>query len=359
MRRTAVVVGIVLALVVGGLVALGRAAGVGPFAPGAPASWVYIAISRGSEEGDAREVEVVDLATGEHRVFAVDDRVLDLALSRDRRTLYVANGGDHVIALDAVSGTRLGEIRLDSAIGAERIIALARDDRIAALGLASAAELRLSIVDTIGRREAATAALGRRLVGTPLLRADGTILVPLADRIGAVRLLAVQPDSLELLQDVEVGRQPTNDVIPLQRNAGPLAALGRDGSVAVLDPVRLVVTTFAASLDGRRDASLAPLFLDGRPLFASGTLDGDVAITATGTIHACLATSARAERYVIDPSSLAVTRAGGECGRFAIGRDGALYLGVRGKPTLAVLDPTTGALVRTVTLAGFARRVVS
>src|SRR5436853_185046 len=75
------VTAVIVIVVTVGLYALGRAANVGPFAPGVPTSWLFAAISRSGEVGDAREIEVIDLATGDRQLFTLDDRALDIALS--------------------------------------------------------------------------------------------------------------------------------------------------------------------------------------------------------------------------------------------------------------------------------------
>ena len=86
----------------------------GPLAPAVAAhSKVFVAFSRSLDPADARAIEIIDLDTGERSVFDVGDGpITALALSRDRRSLYVAIGSGKVLLLDATTGSRFGIVDL-------------------------------------------------------------------------------------------------------------------------------------------------------------------------------------------------------------------------------------------------------
>src|SRR5918995_1245328 len=97
MRRVLLAAG-VLAIV---LVAA-RAIGLGTRA--APESQLYVAISRSDDETAAREIEVIDTASGERSLFDVGTKITALALAPDRRTLYVGADDGRLLLIDPTNG---------------------------------------------------------------------------------------------------------------------------------------------------------------------------------------------------------------------------------------------------------------
>ncbi|OLC58093.1 MAG: hypothetical protein AUH85_01515 [Chloroflexi bacterium 13_1_40CM_4_68_4] len=352
MRRLALtlaLVTVVVIVVTAGLYALGRAAGVGPFAPGVPTSWIFTAISRSGEDGDAREIEVIDLATGERQLFSVDDRAFDIALSRDRRTLYVGTTNGRVFELDALHGTFLGEIKLGSGGEVRRIVILPDGQRILAVAT-GATDATASLIDLGVRREKARLQLGNRLIGKSIAGKD--VVLSSSDRQSIEQLLTLDLDPLRVKAEVILSSLGP----PLgPRTAAPSLELASDGSIVALSPFALRLSLLSASTD-RRNADVP--FPAGRPPLLVPGFDGDLVLTrGDGIIQFCVGTGARAERYVTSLETLQVVRVGAECGRYARLGDGTIYLAVRAKPELRELDPVSGQLRRTLALAGFPQRV--
>lgn len=348
MRKGLVVLVAVLALLGGALVVLGRVYGVGPLASGAPATWLYVAIAR-AEEGQAQEIEVLDLATGERRLFAPEQRVLALALSPDRRSLYVGSEDGTILELDAVRGSVLRELRLSTSGEVQQLVALP-DRRLVAITV-QVLESVMTVVDLGRGDEIARLELGRRLVGKPALDGD-RVLVPVANRAGADALVEIRLDPLQVERETPLfavsGAAP--QTVP------PAVVRAPDGSVVALSPFSLRLAVLSPREPGsRRELDLARLFFVARP----AGFQGDLELSADGAVlHACLGGSLLGERYRVALADLAAKRSGSECGVFARGADGTLYLGVRGRPELRILDPQTGETRRTLPLAGLPLRLV-
>ena len=348
----ATMVGVVL-LGAAGLFALGRTVGVGPFAPGAPPSWIYVAISRSGEDGDARDIERIDFATGDRDIFALDDRAFDIALSRDRRTLYIGSTNGRIFELDALRGTVLSVIKLGASGEVRRIIVLPDGGRLLAVTTV-VLDSSASLVDLGTGREKATLALGNRIIGRSVARPDP--LLSVADRGSTEQLITLSLDPFRVREETLLSSAPLRG-IPRTAAAAILAA--PDGAVVALSPFSLRLTVLSADLSDRRGVDVrlesAP---SGSGISVVPGFDGDLALSADGgTIHFCLGTGQRADRFRADIQGLKLTRVGGECGRYARLGDGSLYLAVRGKAQLAALDPATGSVKRTLDLAGYPQRV--
>ncbi len=345
-------VGAVLVLGAAALFALGRAAGVGPFAPGAPPSWIYLAISRSGEDGDARDVEVIDLKEGERQVFSLDERAFDIALSKDRRTLYVGSTNGRILELDALRGAPLGEIKLATSGEVRRLVVLPDGSRLVAITTV-VLDASASLVDLGVRRETATLALGNRIIGRSLARPDP--LLSVADRGSTEQLLTLSLDPFRVREEVLLSSAPPRG-IPRTAAASILAA--PDGSVVALSPFSLRLSVFSPNLGERRSADVRPgSGATGGAIFVVPGFDGDLALSGDGrVIHFCLGTGQRADRFRADWDGLQLTRVGGECGKYARLADGGLYLAVRGRPELKVLDAATGEVKRTLALAGYPQR---
>jgi hypothetical protein len=342
---------VIVLVIAGALFALGRAMGVGPFALGVPTTWIYTAISRSGEEGDAREIEVIDLASGDRQLFSVDDRAFEIALSRDRRTLYAGSTNGRIWALDALRGAFLAEIKLSGSGEVRRIVVDPDGRRLVALST-SATESTAAVVDLVTRRELSSVTLGNRLVGRSAAGAD--VIVPVTERAGLETILVLSLDPLRVRQ--EVSRYQDSIRQSGTRTAASSLVLASDGSAVAVSPFGLRLTAFTAGLGEWRNA-IIPFGTGASPLLPPG-FDGDLILTRNeSVIHFCVGTGQRAERYLAERATLTVQRVGTECGRFARLGDGRLFLAVRAKPELRELDPASGAVKRTLELAGYPSRV--
>ena len=352
MRRLALPVAIaavIVLVVTAGLYALGHALGVGPFSPGVPGSWVFAAISRAGEDGDAREIEVIDLATGERQLFTLDDRAFDVALSADRRTLYVGTANARVFELDALRGTFLGEIKLSSGGDVRRLVVLPDNKQLIAVSMV-ASDATASLINLGVHKETAALALGNRLIGRSLASKD--VVLSSSDRAGSEQLLTLDLDPLRVRAEVVLSSpgQPY-----AARTSAPALAVTREGTIVALSPVTLRLSLIAPGSTERRGTDV-PFRLS--PVQLVPGFDGDLVLAGDGAVvQFCVGTASRAERYVTPLETLDVQRVGTECGRYARLADGRIFLAVRGKPELREVDPTTGQLRRTLALAGFPQRV--
>jgi hypothetical protein len=346
MRRLAIGLTALAAVAVAVLVGLGLGLGVGPLAPGAPASWLYVAVVRNDEAEGAREIDVIDVETGERRHFALDAQANDIALSRDRRTLYVGSTTGRVLEVDAVRGTPLGQILVSVPGDVRRLLPLA-DGRRLAVVVGTAREAGISIVDLATGREGEKLSLGTVVPGRPILDRDGMLLP--ASGPGGDLMLRLNLDPLALRESVSVA--PT---LSITRSPPTAAWIGPN--LVVASPFTAVVAVLAeGDVRRRRDLALAPV----SPPRRAQDLQADVAVAADGSrAHLCLGTATSAARYVVSPEALQPERVGAECGRFAVGRD-ELYLGVRGTAELLVLDVSSGAVRRRLPLTGLAWRIAS
>ena len=358
MKKLLASAALLLVLAGAGLFAVGRLLGVGPFALGAPSSWLYLAVARGGPEGEARAIEVIDAATGERRIFELDERAFDLALSPDRRTLYAGSAGGRILELDATRGTPLGDLRLSTSGEVRRLVALPDGRRLVAVS-AVALESIVTVVDLASRRETGSLELGLRIAGRPLVR-GAELLLPTADRAGIDTLLTVSLEPLRVREEARLSGSEETRLFTVQ-TAPAQVALRPDGAVVVLSPFRLRISVLGREGESRRDVDLSRLYFAGRTPTTLGLgFDGDLELSLDGSaIHACVGSGVRAERYRLGFADLEPQRVGGECGRLQHGVDGTIYLAVRGRPELKLVDPSTGAVRRTLPLTGYPQRLVN
>jgi len=76
------------------------------------------------------------------------------------------------------------------------------------------------------------------------------------------------------------------------------------------------------------------------------------ASTDGSAIQVCVGNSRSARRYSVAVADLAVTEWGGECGQMAHGHGDTVLIAARGGATLVVIDEHSGAVRRTLALAG-------
>lgn len=348
--RFLVAVLVLLAFLVGGTFALGRVVGVGPFALGASSSSLYILIARGGEEGTAREVEVIDLATGGRRVFDLETRGIELALSADRRTLYAGSDRGVILELDALRGTRIGGLQVGTSGDVQRIVPTPDGKSLVAVAT-SGLEATVSVIDLGTGRERGSIGIGRVAVGTAMIKGDALLLAT-ADRGGVDSIIEIGLDPPAIRRQILVA---TTRRGTLQTSA-PVFAVTSDAKFLTLSPYALRM--YEVDVEGARvrDVDLAGTFT--RALVGPG-FDGDLALSSDGSvIHACLGLT-RGARYRITRDDLSAERVADACGHFVRTADGTLALGLRTRPELQLLDQRSGALRRSLALAGIPVRLVN
>lgn len=340
---------VLLVLVAG---ATATVAGFGPLAArGAAASVVFVAISRSADEGDAREIEAIDLAAGTRALFDAGERVTALALSPDRRTLHVARSDGHVVSLDAATGTPFADLDL----GHRPIAALVPSTDGRLLSVLAVPELRttLIVVDLERRTARPPIAVGTRPTGGAVLR-GAELVVPSGDALG-LEVAFVDPargvvdatltlprGSLAPPLAVDLGESGVGVVgfAPSGRAAGATVSLVRDATHWEAWGLAL-----PAALGGR---PVGP----GNPILLGGGLQ---AAAGPGTLHLCSGGGVP-RRYTVALADRAVAMAGSECGALAGGPD--VLLARRDPAQLLVLDGRTGRVQRVLPLAGVPARLV-
>ncbi len=322
-----------LALVAGAAVVVG----IGPFARGAAPSAVFVAISRSEDENDAREIEVVDLETGTHTLFELDERIAALALAPDRRSLYVALERGSVAFLDAGTGTRFATVDVH---GRARSLIASPDGRALYVMTETGANAWLVVIDLGERRAAAPFLIGSRPqdAGRPALRGD-TLLVPFADPLG-LQILTVGLSPVAVLSQTSVPQAAAGSpvAVPLRDGRTAVAAFDAGGISGIgthvyvfADPAQRAVTELRIPAGFAQRSSL------------------QAAAASDGTLHVC-ALGGPQIRYTIASADLIVTPRGNECGPMAGGDQ--ILLGRRAPAQLLVLDGSSGRVVRSLPLAG-------
>lgn len=346
-RLVGLVIAAITVLVLVGLGTAGAGAiGIGPFARPLPAGTVFVAISRNDDETDAREIEVIDLAGGERQVFAVDGRITAMALSADRRSLYVAIVGPKLMLLDARTGRAFGRVDLEGNVLTQLVVG--PDGRLYAIALAGQS-LTIAAVDVDAKRSGPPLVIGEAgSAGRPAPIGDD-LLVPLADP-GTVQLVRVTLKPLAVGQRTEI---PRSGGLPGAPAALPLGT----GATAALAPfdagargARLFVFSDPAQ---RREKTLG----FGNFSFSSprGVLDiqGQAAASTDGSaIQVCVGNSRSARRFSVAVTDLVATERGAECGQMTHGDGDTVLIATRGSPHLIVIDEHTGITRKSLALAG-------
>ena len=346
MRRVLGAVAVLLVVVVGVLVGSRY---VGPGTQAAPASRLYVAISRSDDESAAREIEVIDIASGERSLFDVGARISALTLSPDRKTLFVGLDDGLLLLVDPVSGVRYGEIRSRRAswilpLGTTEVLLVGSSPTGGAIAK----------VDVPGRREIASAELDA-LPGQPVVR-GGELLVPVVAR-NDTRATVLGPNSLAVYSTATLSRSAS----VLVANMTGRVSLGHP--IAHLAPPRGVA--YLAQWDSGLGA--ARLFIDvaaetqprevrvgvttpgtERPLRGLAAVQSSLASAPDGVLHACTGSAEIAARYVVTDTARLV---GSECGQLVAVAE-RVYLAVRGKPRVAVIDASSGRALRDLLLPG-------
>jgi outer membrane protein assembly factor BamB len=344
-RGPLIAIGAIVLLV--GAVAIAFVLGLGPLArPIAARSVVFVAISRSSDEADAREIEAIDLDAGTRELFDAGGRITALALSTDRRSLYVALDAGKIAMLDATTGSQFGAVDL----GGPTVVSLAPTADGKTLFAVAVTNLQSTVVPIdLATKKASDAITLPTTAGAAVIRGDA-LLVPFGD-----------PQRLQVAF-IDINTRAVTSRLALPRGSLlPPAAFrisdGRTGIVAYdgglgggATGLRVFVLTDPLHWT---DVALQAPFPQGPN--RSVTIGLQAAATADGTIHICSTAGTAARRYVIG-TDLKSTSAGTDCGPLAGGD--RILMAKRDPAQLLVLDAKSGKPVRTLPLAGVPARLV-
>ena len=336
-------------IILGGLgAAAAGAIGIGPLARPLPPATLFVAISRNDDEADARDIEVIDLAGGERQLFSVDGRITAMALSADRRSLYVALEGPKLLLLDARTGASFGRVDLDGAAVSQLVIG--SDGRLYALAV-SIVGVTIALIDVDAKRSGPALTIGGvgAAGGRPAVL-PGALLIPVAEprTLGLVRV-TLQPFIVANKTEI-----PRSGGLP---GAPAALALGGAGMNAALAPYDAGVRGARLFIFGdpseRREKTLGfGTFSFTNP---RGILDiqAQAAPSVDGSaIQACVGNSRSARRYSVAVADLLATEVGTECGQMTHGDGDTVVIAARGQARLIVIDEHTGITRRTLALAG-------
>ncbi len=340
MRRV-MLVAVVLAVVVLGLVLGARSVELG--ARAVPESRLYVAISRSDDETAAREIEVIDTASGERSLFDVGARITALTLSNDRRTLYVGTEDGRLLLVEPTSGATYAAIPTRRA---SWILAPPGRDEVILVG-SDPSGFSVTRVDVVNRREVKSVLFSGAVAGRPAI-SGGELLIP---------YVVPRENSLGRHDLVSLDRKVASQV---RRITGRLALglpqvhLTSGGSAAYLSQwdsslAAVVLLTGVADEPTARELLLG-VTSPGNDRLLRGLLEVQSSITSAtdGALHICVGNADFAARYVVGAEQRMV---GSECGQLARVAD-RVYLAVRGKPRIAVIDATSGRIVRDLLLPG-------
>ena len=355
MRWPLIALGVVI-LFVAAAVAL--VLGIGPLArPSAAPSVVFAAISRSDDEADAHEIEAVDLTAGTRALFDAGSRITAMALSADRRSLYVGVEHGKILLLDATTGSQFGAIDLGGPndLTVPKVVSLvptadghtlfAVTDCLAT-GSCSNNSVPSSVVPVDLSTKKAGAPITFALTAGPAVLRDDALVVPLGNN-----------KQLEVaFVDVNTRALRSTLNIPLRGSFGTPAAFAlRGGSTGIVafdgGGVSEVLRVFMISDPSHwTDAEFeAPSFTTRSPGVGPFGLELHGAVAADGTVHVCATVGTLSRRYVVS-ADLKGAVAGADCG-FLAGGD-KILMARRGLAQLLLLDDRSGMAVRTLALAG-------
>jgi hypothetical protein len=340
---------VILLLVVAG--ALAYLLRIGPLAPPTAArSIVFVAISRSTDEADAREIEAIDLDAGTRDLFDVGGRITAMAVSPDRRSLYAGLDGGKVVLLDATTGIQFGAIEL----GGPNVVSLVPTPDGRTLFAIAVTNIQSFVVPIDLSTQKAGEPITFTMTAGPAVLRDDALVVPLGDN----QRLQVA------FIDVNTHAVRSRLNLPLRGSLVAPAAFGKDGG-------RTGIVAFDGGFGGGDPLLRTYLLTDPAHWSEAAGLQAaafprgaglrpvgvrlQAAVAPDGTVHLCATVGAGARRYVLG-SDLKGTSAGTDCGPL-VGGD-RMVMAKRDPPQLAVLDGATGKTVRTLPLAGVPARLV-
>jgi len=339
-RGPLIAIGAIVLLI--GVVAVAYVLGLGPLArPTASRSVVFVAISRSSDEADAQEIEAIDLDAGTRDVFDVGSRITALALSDDRRSLYVGLDAGKIVMLDATTGSQFGAVDL----GGPNVVSLVPTADGKTLFAVTVTNIQSTVVPIdLATKRAADPIVLPMTAGTAVISGDA-LMVPLGD--GQRMQVA--------FVDVRTRAVTSRLTLPRGTLAAPVAFTsggGRTGIVAY-DP------GFTGGAGLRIYWITDPLHWTDLVLQAPSPFRVGIGLQAAessaGIVHVCTIAGTAARRYVIGTDSRS-TSVGSDCGPL-IGGD-RILMARRDPAQLLILDGITGKTLRTLPLAGVPARLV-
>jgi hypothetical protein len=339
-RGLLIAVGAIVVLI--GAVAIAYLLGLGPLSrPAAARSVVFVAISRSSDEADAQEIEAIDLDAGTRQVFDAGDRITALALSADRRSLYVGLDAGKIAMLDATTGSKFGAVDL----GGPNVVSLVPTADGSTLFAITITNLQSTVVPIdLATKKPADPIVLPATAGTSVI-SGGMLIVPLGD-----------PQRMQIaFVDVRTRAVSSRLTLPRGTLTAPVAftAVGGRTGVAAYDPgltggAGLRIYWIADPLHWTDQTLQAP-----SPFRVGVGLQ--VAPSDAGIVHVCTIAGTAARRYVIGTDGRA-TSTGTDCGPLSGGD--RILMARRDPAQLLVLDEQTGRTLRTLPLAGVPARLV-
>jgi len=321
---------------------------------------VFAAISRSDDEADAHEIEAVDLTAGTRALFDAGSRITAMALSADRRSLYVGVEHGKILLLDATTGSQFGAIDLGGPndLTVPKVVSLvptadghtlfAVTDCLAT-GSCSVANVQSSVVPVDLSTKKAGAPITFALTAGPAVLRDDALVVPLGNN-----------KQLEVaFVDVNTRALRSTLNIPLRGSFGSPAAFAlRGGSTGIVafdgggaggnEVIRVFVLSDPSHWRDAEFEAPSP-FTTRSPGVGPFGLELHGAMAADGTVHVCATVGTLSRRYVVS-ADLKGAVAGADCG-FLVGGD-KILMTRRGVAQLLVLDDRSGTAVRALALAG-------
>jgi len=348
MRWPLIALGVVVLFVVG---AVALVLGIGPLArPPVGPSVVFAAISRSSDEAGAHEIEAVNLTAGTRALFDAGSRITAMAVSADRRSLYVGVEYGNILLLDATTGSQFGAIDLGrpNDLGGTKVVSLVptADGHTLFAVTVPLSNVRSSVVPIDLSTKKAGEPITFALTADPAVLRDGALVVPLGNN-----------KQLEVaFVDVKTRALRSTLNIPLRASFGTPAAFalggGRtgivafDGGAAGSEILRVFVLSDPSHW---RDVELEAPSFPKTPTDEPFGIELHGAVAADGTIHVCATVGKLSRRYVVS-AELKGAVAGSDCG-YLIGGDKTL-MARSGVAQLLVLDDRSGTAMRALALAG-------
>jgi hypothetical protein len=344
-RRPLIALGVFIVLLAAGATAY--VLGVGPLAPPTAArSVVFVAISRSTDETDAHEIEAIDLAAGTRELFDAGGRITALAVSPDRRSLYVAVDAGRILLLDATTGSQFGSVDL----GGPSVVSLVPTADGRTLFAVAVTNIQSAVVPIdLEAKKAGDPITFPMTAGVAIIRGD-SLVVPLGDPRG-VQVAFIDTKTRAVTSRLTLPRGSLVAPAAFDIGAGRTGVVAFDGGLgAGASGLRVYVITDPLHWS---DVALQAPFPQG---VARGQLFIGLQAAAGpgGAIHVCIAAGTAARRYVIG-SDLKGTSVGSDCGPLAGGD--AILLARRDPAQLLVIDEKTGRTTRTLPLAGVPARI--
>jgi len=344
-RRPLIALGVVALIVLA--VAAAYVLRVGPLVPpAAPRSVVFVAISRSTDETDAHEIEAIDLDAGTRDLFDAGGRITAMALSADRRSLYVALDGGKIVFLDATTGSAFGDVDLHGPTIAS--LAPTADGRTVFAVTVTNVQSAVVPIDLAGPK-AADPITFAMTAGPAVIRGDA-LIVPLGDP-QRLQVAFIDVNSRAVTARLSLPRGTLVPPTAFRIGDGLTGIAAFDGGVgaggtglrvySVTDPLHWTDVALQAPF---------PQGLGRQQLF----IGLQAVASADGAIHVCMAFGAAARRSVVTGSNVAP--AGSDCGPLAGGD--RIVMGKRDPAQLVVLDDRSGGTLRSLPLAGVPARIV-